>query len=41
MSMKRHELAIVVAMLTAVSTFCLEGMKKVGERIEAKEKNKK
>lgn len=36
-SMKKKELAIVTALLTAVSTVCIKGMKAVGKRLEKKD----
>lgn len=32
--MKKKELAIVTALLTAVSTACIKGMKAVGKKLE-------
>ena len=34
--MKKKELAIVTALLTAVSTACIKGMKAVGKKLEKK-----
>ena len=35
--MKKRELAIVMALLTTVSTACIKGMKTVGERLSRKD----
>ncbi len=35
--MKKRELAIVTALLTAVSTACINGMKAVGKKLEKKD----
>lgn len=35
--MKKKELAIVTALLTAVSTACIKGMKAVGKKLEKKD----
>lgn len=35
--MKKKELAIVTALLTAVSTVCIKGMKAVGKKLEKKD----
>ena len=36
--MRKRQAAIALALLSAVSTLCLEGMKKVGEHIEQRVK---
>ena len=36
--MRKRQAAIALALLSAVSTLCLKGMKKVGEHIEARQK---
>ena len=35
--MKKRDLAIVAALLSAVSTLCIKGMKAVGRRLERKD----
>ena len=35
--MKKKELAIVTALLTAASTACIKGMKAVGKKLEKKD----
>lgn len=35
--MKKKELAIVTALLTAVSTACIKGMKAIGRKLEKKD----
>lgn len=35
--MRKRELAIVTALLTAVSTACIKGMKAVGKKLEKKD----
>ncbi len=34
--MKKREFAIALSLLAAVSTLCIKGMKKVGERLSRK-----
>lgn len=36
--MGRREAALAIALLSVVSTLCMEGMKKVGEKIEERQK---
>lgn len=36
--MGKREVALAIALLSAVSAACLEGMKKVGEKIEERQK---
>lgn len=37
--MRKRQAAIALALLSAVSSLCLKGMKKVGEHIEARQKS--
>lgn len=36
--MKKRELAIVAALLTAVSSGCIKGMKAIGKKLERKDR---
>lgn len=36
--MRKRQAAIALALLSAVSSICIKGMKKVGEHIEARQK---